>query len=53
MFWPVYQIANSTLIDLPQLLGHKVDLDMIQSNPACRLDKKMGKELVGKDAIAE
>ncbi|KAG0054538.1 Phenylalanyl-tRNA synthetase, beta subunit, cytoplasmic [Gryganskiella cystojenkinii] len=41
------------LDNIRELLGHKVDLDMIQSNPACRLDKKMGKELVGKDAISE
>ncbi|KAJ1958412.1 Phenylalanyl-tRNA synthetase, beta subunit, cytoplasmic [Linderina pennispora] len=27
------------------LVGHKVDLSMIESNPACRLDKKMGKEV--------
>jgi len=39
------------LDNIRELLGHKVDLDMIQSNPACRLDKKMGKELVGKDAV--
>ncbi|KAF9971470.1 Phenylalanyl-tRNA synthetase, beta subunit, cytoplasmic [Actinomortierella ambigua] len=38
------------LDNIRELLGHKVDLDMIQSNPACRLDKKMGKEKVGKDA---
>ncbi|PIA15154.1 alpha subunit of cytoplasmic phenylalanyl-tRNA synthetase [Coemansia reversa NRRL 1564] len=27
------------------LVGHKVDLGMIEANPACRLDKKMGKEV--------
>ncbi|KAG0004766.1 Phenylalanyl-tRNA synthetase, beta subunit, cytoplasmic [Modicella reniformis] len=39
------------LDNIRELLGHKVDLDMIQSNSACRLDKKMGKELVGRDAV--
>ncbi|KAJ1897486.1 Phenylalanyl-tRNA synthetase, beta subunit, cytoplasmic [Kickxella alabastrina] len=27
------------------LVGHKVDLGMVETNPACRLDKKMGKEV--------
>ncbi|KAJ3410688.1 hypothetical protein HDV05_003485 [Chytridiales sp. JEL 0842] len=31
--------------DIRDLLGHKVNLDMVQKNPICRLDKKMGKEL--------
>ncbi|RKP12214.1 tRNA synthetases class II core domain (F)-domain-containing protein [Piptocephalis cylindrospora] len=30
--------------NIRELLGHKVDLGMIQRNPLCRLDKKMGKE---------
>ncbi|KAJ1675114.1 Phenylalanyl-tRNA synthetase, beta subunit, cytoplasmic, partial [Spiromyces aspiralis] len=29
------------------LVGHKVDLSMTENNPACRLDKKMGRELFG------
>ncbi|KAJ1927446.1 Phenylalanyl-tRNA synthetase, beta subunit, cytoplasmic [Tieghemiomyces parasiticus] len=32
--------------NIRELMGHKVDLGMIQSNPICRLDKKMGKELL-------
>ncbi|KAJ2725547.1 Phenylalanyl-tRNA synthetase, beta subunit, cytoplasmic [Coemansia sp. Benny D115] len=35
-----YNIPN-----IRSLFGHKVDLGMILNNPACRLDKKMGKEL--------
>ncbi|KAI9146547.1 hypothetical protein BKA69DRAFT_1171634 [Paraphysoderma sedebokerense] len=31
--------------NIRELLGHKVDLEMIKENPICRLDKKMGKEL--------
>ncbi|KAI9221367.1 tRNA synthetases class II core domain (F)-domain-containing protein [Blastocladiella britannica] len=34
-----YEIDN-----IRELLGHKCDLEMIQSNPICRLDKKMGRE---------
>ncbi|KAI9225869.1 MAG: tRNA synthetases class II core domain (F)-domain-containing protein [Piptocephalis tieghemiana] len=30
--------------NIRELMGHKVDLGMIQKNPICRLDKKMGKE---------
>ncbi|KAJ1725086.1 Phenylalanyl-tRNA synthetase, beta subunit, cytoplasmic [Coemansia erecta] len=33
------------------LVGHKVDLGMVQSNPACRLDKKMGKEVFQPTAV--
>ena len=29
--------------NIRELLGHKVDLDMVYKNPICRLDKKMGK----------
>ncbi|KAJ1963044.1 Phenylalanyl-tRNA synthetase, beta subunit, cytoplasmic [Dimargaris xerosporica] len=32
--------------NIRELMGHKVDLDMIENNPICRLDKKMGKELL-------
>ncbi|KAJ1652665.1 Phenylalanyl-tRNA synthetase, beta subunit, cytoplasmic [Dispira simplex] len=32
--------------NIRELMGHKVDLGMIQNNPVCRLDKKMGKELL-------
>ncbi|KAJ2705836.1 Phenylalanyl-tRNA synthetase, beta subunit, cytoplasmic [Coemansia sp. IMI 203386] len=31
--------------NIRSLVGHKVDLGMVQTNPACRLDKKMGKEV--------
>ncbi|KAJ2759425.1 Phenylalanyl-tRNA synthetase, beta subunit, cytoplasmic, partial [Coemansia nantahalensis] len=31
--------------NIRDLVGHKVDLGMVESNPACRLDKKMGKEV--------
>ncbi|KAJ3068841.1 hypothetical protein HDU98_008048 [Podochytrium sp. JEL0797] len=31
--------------DIRELLGHKVNIDMVQKNPICRLDKKMGREL--------
>lgn len=31
--------------NIRELLGHKVDLEMVRKNPICRLDKKMGKEL--------
>ncbi|KAI8149710.1 tRNA synthetases class II core domain (F)-domain-containing protein [Fennellomyces sp. T-0311] len=37
-----YGISN-----IRDLLGHKVKIDMIKEYPICRLDKKMGKELVG------
>ncbi|KAJ3357742.1 Phenylalanyl-tRNA synthetase, beta subunit, cytoplasmic [Allomyces javanicus] len=30
--------------NIRELLGHKCDLEMIQKNPICRLDKKMGRE---------
>ncbi|KAI9179001.1 Phenylalanyl-tRNA synthetase, beta subunit, cytoplasmic [Blastocladiella emersonii ATCC 22665] len=30
--------------NIRELLGHKCDLEMIQNNPICRLDKKMGRE---------
>ncbi|KAJ1987474.1 Phenylalanyl-tRNA synthetase, beta subunit, cytoplasmic [Dimargaris cristalligena] len=32
--------------NIRELMGHKVDLGMIQNNPICRLDKKMGKEVM-------
>ncbi|RHZ46575.1 hypothetical protein Glove_613g5 [Diversispora epigaea] len=32
--------------NIRELLGHKVNLSMIQNNPICRLDKRMGKEAV-------
>ncbi len=32
--------------NIRELLGHKVDLEMIKSNPVCRLDKKMGREVI-------
>ncbi|KAJ2897793.1 Phenylalanyl-tRNA synthetase, beta subunit, cytoplasmic [Coemansia aciculifera] len=32
--------------NIRELLGHKVSLDMVETNPACRLDKKMGKEVL-------
>ncbi|KAJ1918444.1 Phenylalanyl-tRNA synthetase, beta subunit, cytoplasmic [Mycoemilia scoparia] len=35
------------------LVGHKVDLSMIKSNPSCRLDKKMGREVFGIQEEAE
>lgn len=31
--------------NIRELVGHKLDLGMVYSNPICRLDKKMGKEL--------
>jgi phenylalanyl-tRNA synthetase alpha chain len=31
--------------NIRELLGHKVDLKMVQDNAICRLDKKMGHEL--------
>ncbi|KAJ3258226.1 hypothetical protein HDU77_002398 [Chytriomyces hyalinus] len=31
--------------DIRELLGHKVNIDMVQKNPICRFDKKMGREL--------
>lgn len=34
--------------NIRELVGHKVDLGMIEANPACRLDKKMGKEVFQK-----
>ncbi|KAJ2121452.1 Phenylalanyl-tRNA synthetase, beta subunit, cytoplasmic [Coemansia sp. RSA 720] len=34
-----YNISN-----IRELMGHGVDLGMVARNPACRLDKKMGKE---------
>ncbi|KAI8061109.1 tRNA synthetases class II core domain (F)-domain-containing protein [Gongronella butleri] len=37
-----YSISN-----IRDLLGHKVNIGMIKEYPVCRLDKKMGKELVG------
>ncbi|ORX61421.1 hypothetical protein DM01DRAFT_1299365 [Hesseltinella vesiculosa] len=37
-----YDISN-----IRDLLGHKVNIAMIKEYPVCRLDKKMGKELVG------
>ncbi|ORY92369.1 tRNA synthetases class II core domain (F)-domain-containing protein [Syncephalastrum racemosum] len=37
-----YGISN-----IRDLLGHKVNIAMIKEYPVCRLDKKMGKELVG------
>ncbi|CAM0136590.1 Phenylalanyl-tRNA synthetase, beta subunit, cytoplasmic [Umbelopsis sp. WA50703] len=37
-----YGISN-----IRDLLGHKVNLAMIRDNAVCRLDKKMGKELIG------
>ncbi|KAL0089429.1 tRNA synthetases class II core domain (F)-domain-containing protein [Phycomyces blakesleeanus] len=37
-----YGISN-----IRDLLGHKVNIAMIKDYPVCRLDKKMGKELVG------
>lgn len=37
-----YGISN-----IRDLLGHKVNIGMIKNYPICRLDKKMGKELVG------
>lgn len=36
-----YGISN-----IRDLLGHKVNIAMIKEYPVCRLDKKMGKELV-------
>ncbi|KAJ2711779.1 Phenylalanyl-tRNA synthetase, beta subunit, cytoplasmic [Coemansia spiralis] len=33
------------LNNIRDLVGHKVDLGMVETNPACRLDKKMGKEV--------
>ncbi|KAJ3312801.1 hypothetical protein HDU76_002805 [Blyttiomyces sp. JEL0837] len=30
--------------DIRELLGHKVNIKMVQENPICRLDKKMGRE---------
>lgn len=30
--------------NIRELLGHKVDLEMVKKNPICRLDKKMGRE---------
>ncbi|KAI8374735.1 tRNA synthetases class II core domain (F)-domain-containing protein [Radiomyces spectabilis] len=33
--------------NIRDLLGHKVNIGMIKEYPICRLDKKMGKELVG------
>ncbi|KAI8849008.1 tRNA synthetases class II core domain (F)-domain-containing protein [Chytridium lagenaria] len=30
--------------DIRDLLGHKVNIDMVEKNPVCRLDKKMGRE---------
>ncbi|KAI9472712.1 tRNA synthetases class II core domain (F)-domain-containing protein [Coemansia mojavensis] len=38
-----YDISN-----IRELLGHKVDLGMIATTPACRLDKKMGQEALQK-----
>ncbi|KAJ1966304.1 Phenylalanyl-tRNA synthetase, beta subunit, cytoplasmic [Dipsacomyces acuminosporus] len=35
------------------LVGHKVDLGMIEANPACRLDKKMGKEVFQRTTTVE
>jgi len=35
-----YSIDN-----IRELLGHKCDINMIQNNPICRLEKKMGREL--------
>ncbi|KAI8806829.1 tRNA synthetases class II core domain (F)-domain-containing protein [Cladochytrium replicatum] len=35
-----YSIDN-----IRELLGHKVDLEMVMTNPICRLDKKMGREI--------
>ncbi|OZJ05687.1 Phenylalanine--tRNA ligase alpha subunit [Bifiguratus adelaidae] len=37
-----YGISN-----IRDLLGHKVNLSMVEEYPICRMDKKMGKELVG------
>ncbi|KAI9333759.1 tRNA synthetases class II core domain (F)-domain-containing protein [Zopfochytrium polystomum] len=31
--------------DIRKLVGHRVEIDMVQRNPICRLDKKMGKEI--------
>lgn len=31
--------------DIRELLGHSVNIDMVYSNPMCRLDKKMGREV--------
>ncbi|KAJ3130985.1 hypothetical protein HK100_007050 [Physocladia obscura] len=31
--------------DIRELLGHKVNIELVQKNPICRLDKKMGREL--------
>lgn len=31
--------------NIRELLGHKVSLSMVQTNPICRLDKKMGREI--------
>lgn len=36
--------------NIRELVGHKIQLDMIHRNPICRLDKKMGKELAAKTA---
>ncbi|KAI8344589.1 tRNA synthetases class II core domain (F)-domain-containing protein [Chlamydoabsidia padenii] len=33
--------------NIRDLLGHKVNISMIKEYPVCRLDKKMGKELIG------
>lgn len=30
--------------NIRELVGHKLDLDMVKKNPVCRLDKKMGRE---------
>ncbi|BFZ65279.1 Phenylalanyl-tRNA synthetase, beta subunit, cytoplasmic [Saitoella coloradoensis] len=39
--------------NIRELLGHKVSLGFIGSNPAVRLDKKMGREAVKEEATAE
>ncbi|KAJ2033105.1 Phenylalanyl-tRNA synthetase, beta subunit, cytoplasmic [Coemansia sp. RSA 922] len=36
--------------DIRQLVGHKVDRNTIETDPACRLDKKTGKEATKADA---
>lgn len=33
--------------NIRELLGHRVQLNTIKTNPICRLDKKMGREAVG------
>ncbi|KAG9306608.1 hypothetical protein G9A89_004805 [Geosiphon pyriformis] len=41
--------------NIRELLGHKVNLELIEKNPICRLDKKMGKEvyIIADEQLAE